>query len=39
MARWENRTFFVYIMGSKFGVLYIDLSACWNTRDSSLRSE
>jgi len=108
MTRWESRTFYVYIMGSKFGVLYIgvtnnlerrvsehrkglipgftkkyrvrrllyfeqfdravdaitrekqlkgwkrarkldlihsmnlemvDLSACWNTRDSSLRSE
>jgi predicted GIY-YIG superfamily endonuclease len=23
MTRWESRTFYVYIMGSKFGVLYI----------------
>ncbi|MGB8683046.1 MAG: GIY-YIG nuclease family protein [Candidatus Binatus sp.] len=26
MARWESRTFFVYIMGSKFGVLYIGVT-------------
>jgi len=26
MARSESRTFFVYIMGSKFGVLYIGVT-------------
>jgi putative endonuclease len=26
MARWESRTFYVYIMGSKFGVLYIGVT-------------
>jgi putative endonuclease len=26
MARWESRTFYVYIMGSKFGVPYIGIT-------------
>jgi putative endonuclease len=26
MARWESRTFYVYTMGSKFGVLYIGVT-------------
>ena len=26
MARWESRTFYVYIMGSRFGVLYIGVT-------------
>ena len=26
MARWESRSFYVYIMGSKFGVLYIGVT-------------
>ncbi len=26
MERWESRTFFVYIMGSKLGVLYIGVT-------------
>jgi len=26
VARWESRTFFVYIMGSRLGVLYIGVT-------------
>jgi putative endonuclease len=26
MARWESRTFFVYMMGSRLGVLYIGVT-------------
>ena len=26
MTRWESRAFYVYIMGSKFGVLYVGVT-------------
>ena len=26
MARWESRTYFVYIMGSRLGVLYVGVT-------------
>jgi putative endonuclease len=26
MARWESRTFYMYVMGSKFGVLYVGVT-------------